>query len=98
VSIEVDPRVADDTVKTVAEARALWWLVDRPNAMIKVPATQAGLGAITAATAEGISVNVTLIFGLDRYSEVMDAYMTGLEQASVAGHELSAIRPVASPA
>ncbi len=96
VSIEVDPRVADETVKTVAEARALWWLVDRPNAMIKIPATQAGLGAITAATAEGISVNVTLIFGLDRYSEVMDAYITGLELASFAGHELSGIRSVAS--
>lgn len=96
VSIEVDPGVADDTVKTVAEARALWWLVDRPNAMIKIPATRAGLGAITTATAEGVSVNVTLIFGLDRYSEVMDAYMTGLEQASIAGHDLSAIRSVAS--
>lgn len=96
VSIEVDPRVADDTVKTVAEARALWWLVDRPNVMIKIPATQAGLGAITTATAEGISVNVTLIFGLDRYSEVMDAYITGLEQAGAAGRDLSAIRSVAS--
>jgi transaldolase len=96
VSIEVDPRVADDTEKTVAEARALWWLVDRPNAMIKIPATRAGLGAIAGATAEGISVNVTLIFGLDRYSEVMDAYMTGLEQAGAAGHDLSAIRSVAS--
>jgi transaldolase len=96
VSIEVDPRVADDTEKTVAEARALWWLVDRPNAMVKIPATRAGLGAIADATAEGISVNVTLIFGLDRYSEVMDAYMTGLEQAGAAGHDLSAIRSVAS--
>jgi transaldolase len=96
VSIEVDPRVADDTEKTIAEARALWWLVDRPNAMIKIPATPAGLGAIAAATAEGISVNVTLIFGLDRYSEVMDAYLTGLERAAVAGRDLSAIRSVAS--
>lgn len=96
VSIEVDPRIADDTVKTAAEARALWWLVDRPNAMIKIPAIQAGLGAITTATAEGVSVNVTLIFGLDRYSEVMDAYITGLEQASAAGRDLSAIRSVAS--
>lgn len=96
VSIEVDPRVADDTEKTAAEARALWWLVDRPNAMVKIPATAAGLGAIAAATAEGISVNVTLIFGLDRYSEVMDAYLTGLEQAAVAGRDLSAIRSVAS--
>ncbi|MFL6054968.1 MAG: transaldolase [Actinoallomurus sp.] len=96
VSIEVDPRVADDTAKTVAEARALWWLVARPNVMIKIPATQAGLAAITAATAEGISVNVTLIFSLDRYDQVMDAYLTGLEQAHEAGVDLSAIRSVAS--
>jgi transaldolase len=96
VSIEVDPRVADDTAKTIAEARALWWLVARPNAMIKIPATQAGLAAITAATAEGISVNVTLIFSLDRYEQVMDAYLTGLEQAHQAGIDLSTIRSVAS--
>ncbi|GAA4490966.1 transaldolase [Actinoallomurus oryzae] len=96
VSIEVDPRVADDTAKTVAEARALWWLVARPNVMIKIPATQAGLAAITAATAEGISVNVTLIFSLDRYDQVMDAYLTGLERAHEAGVDLSAIRSVAS--
>lgn len=96
VSIEVDPRVANDTVKTVAEARALQWLVARPNVMIKIPATQAGLTAITRATAEGISVNVTLIFGLDRYEQVMDAYMTGLEQAGLAGLDLAGIRSVAS--
>jgi transaldolase len=85
VSIEVDPHVADDTAKTISEARALWWLVARPNAMIKIPATQAELAAITAATAEGISVNVTLIFSLDRYEQVMDAYLTGLEQAHQGG-------------
>ena len=96
VSIEVDPRVADDTAKTIAEARALWWLIARPNVMIKIPATQAGLAAITAATAEGISVNVTLIFSLDRYDQVMDAYLTGLEQAHQAGVDLSTIRSVAS--
>jgi transaldolase len=96
VSIEIDPRISDDTEKATAEARALWWLVDRPNAMVKIPATRAGLGAISAATAEGISVNVTLIFGLERYDEVMDAYMTGLELADAAGHDLSAIRSVAS--
>src|SRR5690606_1834132 len=67
VSIEVDPRLAHDTARTVAEAKALWWLVDRPNLFIKIPATAAGLPAITAALASGISVNVTLIFGLDRY-------------------------------
>lgn len=96
VSIEVDPRIAHDTAKTTAEARALWWLVDRPNVMIKIPATLAGLPSITAATAEGISVNVTLIFSLDRYRQVMDAYLTGLEQAAEAGVDLSTIRSVAS--
>jgi transaldolase len=96
VSIEVDPRIAHDTEKTTAEARALWWLVDRPNAMIKIPATLAGLPSITAATAEGISVNVTLIFSLDRYEKVMDAYLTGLEQAAENGVDLSTIRSVAS--
>ncbi|TYC19171.1 transaldolase family protein, partial [Micromonospora sp. MP36] len=73
VSIEVDPRLAHETEKTVAEAGALWWLIDRPNLFIKIPATEAGLPAITATLAQGISVNVTLIFGLDRYSQVMEA-------------------------
>ena len=70
VSIEVDPRLAHDTEATLAEARALWWLVDRPNLFVKIPATAEGLGAISAALAEGISVNVTLIFSLDRYDQV----------------------------
>ncbi|MCW2495070.1 transaldolase [Jatrophihabitans sp.] len=96
VSIEVDPRLAHDTDRTSAEAKALWWLVDRPNVMIKIPASIEGLPAITAATALGISVNVTLIFGLDRYDAVMDAYLTGLEQAKEAGIDLSTIRSVAS--
>ncbi len=96
VSIEVDPRIAHDTVKTTAEAKALWWLVDRPNVMIKIPATKAGLASITAATAAGISVNVTLIFSLERYDAVMDAYLTGLGQAQAAGIDLSTIRSVAS--
>jgi transaldolase len=96
VSIEVDPRAAGDTAKTVAEARALRWLVARPGVMIKIPATKAGLAAITQATAEGISVNVTLIFGLDRYEQVTDAYLTGLERAATAGLDLSAIHSVAS--
>jgi transaldolase len=96
VSIEVDPRLAHETAKTVAEAKALWWLVDRPNVMIKIPAALEGLPAITAATAEGISVNVTLIFGLERYEQVMDAYLTGLEQAREKGIDLSTIRSVAS--
>ncbi len=96
VSIEVDPRFARNTEATIAEARQLWWLVDRPNAMIKIPATVEGLPAITAATAEGISINVTLIFGLERYGEVIDAYLAGLELAHQAGKDLSAIRSVAS--
>ena len=82
VSIEVDPRNASDTAKTIAEARALWWLVDRPNMFVKIPATLAGLPAITACLAEGISINVTLIFSLERYDQVIDAFMAGLEAAS----------------
>jgi len=81
VSIEVDPRLAADTARTIAEARALWWLVDRPNLFIKIPATREGLPAITTCLAEGISVNVTLIFSLERYEEVIDAFMAGLEAA-----------------
>ncbi len=96
VSIEVDPRLAHRTDATIAEARALWWLVDRPNVMIKIPATQEGLAAITAATSEGISVNVTLIFSLERYRAVMDAYLAGLEQAHSKNVDLSSIRSVAS--
>jgi transaldolase len=95
-SIEVDPRIAHDTERTTAEAKGLWWLVDRPNAMIKIPATREGLASITAATAAGVNVNITLIFGLDRYDQVMDAYLTGLEQAKAAGIDLSTIHSVAS--
>jgi transaldolase len=96
VSLEVDPRVAHDTDKTVAEAKQLWWLVDRPNLFIKIPATDAGLPAITRTLAEGISVNVTLIFGLDRYDGVMDAFFAGMEQAKANGHDLSTLVSVAS--
>jgi transaldolase len=96
VSIEVDPRLALDTGKTVAEAKSLWWMVDRPNLYIKIPATAPGLPAITATLALGISVNVTLIFGLDRYDQVMDAFMTGLEQAKANGHDISTMASVAS--
>ncbi|MFJ4814752.1 transaldolase [Streptomyces sp. NPDC088801] len=96
VSIEVDPRLAHDTAATVAEARQLAWLVDRPNVMIKIPATEAGLPAITEVTGAGISVNVTLIFSLERYREVMDAYLAGLEKARAAGLGLSAVHSVAS--
>jgi transaldolase len=96
VSIEVDPRSAHDADKTTAEAKALWWLVDRPNLFIKIPATAAGLPAITKTLAEGISVNVTLIFSLDRYRAVMDAFLAGLEQAKANGHDLTKIGSVAS--
>src|SRR3954468_6420660 len=96
VSIEVDPSVAHDTEKTLAEARALHWLIARPNVMVKIPATDAGLAAITAATAEGIGVNVTLVFGLTRYAAVIDAYLSGLERAAAAGVDLRTIRSVAS--
>ncbi|SDD16677.1 transaldolase [Nocardioides lianchengensis] len=96
VSIEVEPDLANDTEKTIASAQALWKAVDRSNALIKIPATKEGLPAITAVVAQGISVNVTLIFGEQRYREVMDAYLTGLEQARDAGLDLSGIRSVAS--
>jgi transaldolase len=96
VSIEVDPRLARETEKTIAEARALWWMVDRPNLFIKIPATREGLPAITQCISEGISVNVTLIFSLERHSEVIDAYMAGLELARAAGRDLSKIASVAS--
>ncbi|MDQ2797313.1 MAG: transaldolase, partial [Actinomycetota bacterium] len=96
VSIEVDPRLAHDTRRTTAEAKGLWWLVDRPNVMVKIPASVEGLPSITSATAAGINVNVTLIFGLDRYDKVMDAYLSGLEQAKDAGIDLSTIHSVAS--
>ncbi|MEU3896710.1 transaldolase [Streptomyces sp. NPDC045251] len=96
VSIEVDPRLAHDTRATVAEARQLAWLVDRPNVMIKIPATKAGLPAITEVIGAGISVNVTLIFSLERYREVMDAYLAGLEKAQSAGLDLAGIHSVAS--
>lgn len=96
VSIEVDPRLAHNTAATVAEAKQLAWLVDRPNTLIKIPATKAGLPAITEVIGRGISVNVTLIFSLERYREVMDAYLAGLEKAKAAGLDLSQIHSVAS--
>ncbi|MEV4358443.1 transaldolase [Nonomuraea sp. NPDC004186] len=96
VSLEVDPRLARETEKTVAEARALWWMVDRPNLFIKIPATVEGLPAITQALSEGISVNVTLIFSLERYRAVMDAWLAGLEAAQAKGLNLATIESVAS--
>lgn len=96
VSIEVDPRLAHDTGKTIAEARGLWWLVDRPNLFIKIPATRQGIPAISQCLAEGISVNVTLIFSLQRYEDVIDAFLEGMERALHAGHDVARIGSVAS--
>jgi transaldolase len=96
VSIEVDPRLAQDTDKTILQAIELWKIVDRPNLLIKIPATMAGLPAITAVIAEGISVNVTLIFSVERHRLVMDAYLAGLEKAKEAGHDIAKIHSVAS--
>ena len=96
VSIEVEPSLAHDTAGTIAEGRLLWDTVDRPNVMIKVPATKEGLEAITELTALGISVNVTLIFSLHRHREVINAYLTGIERAKSAGIDLASIRSVAS--
>jgi transaldolase len=96
VSIEVDPRLAHDTQATTAEARALWWAVDRPNLFIKIPAARQGLAAIAECLAEGISINVTLIFSLSRYDAVMDAFLDGMERAQNAGHDLASIASVAS--
>ncbi|MGH3516245.1 MAG: transaldolase [Haloechinothrix sp.] len=96
VSIEVDPRHAHDTERTIAEAHLLWWLVDRPNLFIKIPATREGLPAISRCLADGISVNVTLIFSLARYDAVMDAFLAGLEGAREVGRDLADIASVAS--
>ena len=96
VSIEVEPDLANDTEGTIASARALWSAVDKPNALIKIPATLEGLPAITAAISEGISVNVTLIFSEERYRAVMDAYLAGLERAVASGRDVAGIESVAS--
>ena len=96
VSIEVEPGLAHDAAGTIAQAKQLWAKVDKPNAMIKIPATKEGLEAIAEVTGAGISVNVTLIFSLERHREVINAYLTGLEKAKAAGIDLSTIRSVAS--
>ncbi|MFC4946486.1 transaldolase [Pseudonocardia sp. GCM10023141] len=96
VSLEVSPLLARDTDATVAEALDLWKAVDRPNLYVKIPATEAGLPAIARTLAEGVSVNVTLIFSVERYRAVMDAYLDGLEQAAANGHNLAGITSVAS--
>jgi transaldolase len=96
VSIEVSPGLAHDTEQTVAEAADLWKTVDQPNLMIKIPGTVEGGPAITETLAAGISVNVTLIFGLDQYRNVMEAHLAGLEKARENGHDLTTIHSVAS--
>ncbi len=96
VSIEVEPGLAMDTEATTAQAADLYKIVDRPNVLIKIPATKPGLPAITSTIAEGVSVNVTLVFALERYGAVIDAYLSGLEQAAANGHDLSKIHSVAS--
>ncbi len=96
VSIEVSPRLAHDTAGRLAEARRLWATVARPNLMVKIPATLEGLGAIEAAIADGINVNVTLIFSPERYAAASDAYMAGLQKRAAAGGKLDQIASVAS--
>ncbi len=96
VSLEVEPGLAHDSEGTLAQAKQLYATVDRPNVMIKIPATVEGLPAITGALAEGISVNVTLIFSLDRYRAVLNAWLDGLERAAEAGKDISTIHSVAS--
>ena len=96
VSIEVEPGLAHDAAGTIAQAKQLWAKVDRPNAMIKIPATLEGLEAITEVIGAGISVNVTLIFSLERHRQVIEAYLAGLEKAQAAGIDLATIHSVAS--
>jgi transaldolase len=96
VSLEVDPRLAGDAARTVAQAVQLWKIVDRPNLFVKIPATRASLPAIAEALGEGVSVNVTLIFSVERHRDVMQAYLDGLSVAIAAGHDLTRIHSVAS--
>src|SRR5215203_5466516 len=96
VSLEVSPYIANDTEKTVAQAEQLWVRVARPNLMIKIPATPEGVPAIRKAIAAGLNINVTLIFSLARYAEVMNAYLSGLEDRATAAHPIDHIASVAS--
>ncbi len=96
VSLEVSPYLANDTAGTLVEAKRLWRIVDRPNLMIKIPATRAGIPAVAQAIADGINVNVTLIFSRQRYAEVMEAYLKGLEERAEAGLPIDSIASVAS--
>ncbi|HET7839558.1 MAG TPA: transaldolase [Rectinemataceae bacterium] len=96
VSLEVDPRLAHDAAGTIAEGRRLWAALDRPNVFVKVPATKEGIAAIRALIAEGININVTLLFGIPRYREVIEAYLGGLEERKAAGKPVGSVRSVAS--
>jgi len=96
VSLEVNPYLADNTDETITEAQRLWKMVNRPNLMIKIPATKAGIPAVAETIAAGLNVNVTLIFSLERYADVMDGYLRGLEKRSEAGLPLDSIASVAS--
>jgi transaldolase len=96
VSLEVSPGAADDAEETVAEARRLWEMVGRPNVMIKVPGTDAGADAARRLIAEGINVNITLLFSIDAYRGVIEAYMAGLEARRAAGHSIHRVASVAS--
>ena len=96
VSIEVEPGLAHDTDGTIAQARELVKIVDRPNLYVKIPATEEGVPAIAGALAEGISINVTLIFSLQRYDQVIEAFLSGMERAKENGHDLSRLTSVAS--
>lgn len=96
VSIEVDPRLAHTTDETLVQARHLWKVVDRPNVMIKIPGTPAGLPAVRAAISEGINVNVTLLFGIENYAQVAKAYIDGLRDRQKSGGDITGVRSVAS--
>jgi transaldolase len=96
VSIEVSPYLADDTDKTLAEVRRFWHTIDRPNLMVKIPSTPAGVPAIRQALAEGININITLIFAIENYRQVVEAYLSALEERSAKGQDISRIASVAS--
>ncbi len=96
VSIEVSPHLAQDTAATIAEAQRLWKLIDRPNLMVKIPATKAGIPAIEQTIAAGVSVNVTLIFSLERYGEVIEAFQKGIRRRVSEGRDVAQIASVAS--
>ena len=96
VSIEVSPGVSHDATASIAEAKRLWATVGRPNVMVKIPGTAEGAGAVRALIAEGVNVNITLLFSIDAHRRVIDAYMSGLEDRVAAGHDISGIASVAS--